>query len=74
MAGSATPTSLPGSGGTGPTVATHVEDVTRQRRDAGLAVPGPDGGLAERRQFLRVWHRAARDAGWPMTNETGASR
>jgi len=49
-------------------LAAHVEEVTRAAGDAGLLFPGRDGGLAERRQFLRVWHRAARDAGWPMTN------
>ncbi|HSH59167.1 MAG TPA: site-specific integrase [Acidimicrobiales bacterium] len=50
-------------------LATRIEEVRREAGDGGLLFPGRAGGLAERRQFLRLWHRAAKHAGWPMIND-----
>jgi len=47
-------------------LAGHVEAVRNKQGDEALLFPGADGQPAERRQFLRLWHRAALVAGWPM--------
>lgn len=51
-------------------LAEHVEKVRAERGDEGLLFCRPDGRLAERRQFQRVWLRAAIHAGWPMRSPT----
>lgn len=43
----------------------HVERVRKEAGDGALIFPGAGGGLAERRQFLRLWHRAAARAAPP---------
>jgi len=53
-------------------LASHVEAVREGTGDEGLLFPGANGNLAERRQFLGTWHRAASAAGWPMHTPTRA--
>lgn len=53
-------------------LADHVEWVRRDQGDEGILFPGTHGGLAERRQFLRLWHRAAMQADWPVHSSTRA--
>lgn len=53
-------------------LADHVGRVRHDHGEEGLLFPAGDGGLAERRQFLRLWHRAAADAGLPMWTPTRA--
>ena len=50
----------------------HVETVRAGSGDAGLLFPGPNGQPPERRQFHRLWVRAAEKAGWPMRSATVA--
>lgn len=50
----------------------HVETVRRLQGDEALLFSRPDGEPAERRQFLRLWTRAARMADWPMRSRTVA--
>lgn len=47
-------------------VRAHVESVTARHGGEALLFPGRDGRPPERRQFQRLWHRAAREADWPM--------
>ncbi len=54
-------------------LAEHVERVRQECGDQALLFPRPDGEPAERRQFLRLWTRAARDAAWPMRSPTVAN-
>lgn len=51
-------------------LALHAEAVRIEHGDTGLLFPGRDGGFAERRQFLRLWHRAAKAAAWPIRSES----
>lgn len=51
-------------------LAEHVESVRFDRGDDGLLFCWPDGRLAERRQFQRIWLAAAKSAGWPMRSPT----
>ncbi|HEX5267673.1 MAG TPA: tyrosine-type recombinase/integrase [Acidimicrobiales bacterium] len=46
--------------------------VSAERGAEGLLFPGRDGDPAGRRPFLRLWHRAARAAGWPMLSPARA--
>lgn len=48
----------------------HAQAVREEGGETGLLFPGSDGGFAERRQFLRLWHRAAKAAGWPLRSES----
>lgn len=48
------------------------QEVRGSRGNEALLFPWADGQLAERRQFLRLWVRAARTAGWPMKSATAA--
>lgn len=63
-------TLFPGS--LGGALAAHVERVRRTVGDEGLLFTSPGGDLAERRQFLRIWTRAAKVAAWPMRSLTVA--
>jgi integrase len=56
----------------GADLAAHVAAVRAQGGDHALLFPGRNGEPPERRQFLRLWHRAARRAGWPMRSSTAA--
>jgi integrase len=51
----------------------HLEEVRSRRGTEGLLFPGPDGGFAERKWFLRLWWRAARSADWPLKNKNAAA-
>lgn len=53
-------------------LAAHVAVVRAERDEQGLLFPGRNGRPAERRQFLRIWHRAARVADWPMRSPTAS--
>lgn len=53
-------------------LAERVERVRHDHGEEGLLFPGCDGQPAERRQFLRLWHRAAAHAGMPMHTPTRA--
>ena len=53
-------------------LANHMKAVRVEWGEDSLLFPGPDGQPAERRRFLRLWHRTARNAGWPMRNEKQA--
>lgn len=53
-------------GSLGGVLAEHVQTVRRLKGDEALLFSRPDGEPAERRQFLRLWTRAARMADWPM--------
>jgi integrase len=53
-------------------LATHVTTTRADGGDTALLFPGRSGGPAERRQFLRLWHRAARRAGWPTRSSTAS--
>ncbi|MGH3032794.1 MAG: tyrosine-type recombinase/integrase [Gaiellaceae bacterium] len=50
----------------------HVEAVRRHAGDDALLFALPDGQPAERRQFLRLWERAAKRAGWNMRSAKSA--
>jgi integrase len=50
----------------------HVEAVRRHAGDDALLFALSDGRLAERRQFLRLWLRAAKRAGWNMRSAQSA--
>lgn len=52
------------------TLAEHVENVLAERGNTGLLFCRPNGSLAERRQFQRIWLAAARRADWPMRSLT----
>ncbi len=54
-------------------LAEHVERIRKTRGDQALLFSRPDGEPAERRQFLRLWTRAARKAGWPMRSPSVAT-
>lgn len=54
-------------------LAAHVCSVRQHAGDDALLFSLPDGQPAERRQFLRLWVRAARRAGWDM-HSTKAAR
>lgn len=54
-------------------LAEHVERIRKARGDQALLFSPPDGEPAERRQFLRLWTRAARQAGWPMRSPSVAT-
>lgn len=53
-------------------LADHIETVQRTLGEDGLLFCRPDGGPAERRQFLRIWTRAAKVADWPTRSLTVA--
>ena len=53
-------------------LADHVERVRVEGGERTLLFPGASQAMAERRQFLRLWHRAAARAGWPMLSTTRA--
>lgn len=53
-----------------PDLQAHVTRVTQEHGDEGLLFPGGAGAIAARRYFIRLWHRAAGRAGWPMHHPT----
>jgi integrase len=53
-------------------LAEHVERVLAERGDHGLLFCLPDGSLAERTRFRRLWLEAASRARWPMRSSTVA--
>ena len=53
-------------------LAARVHHVRRERGDEALLFPDDTGQPPERRQFLRLWHRAARRARWPMRTNKNA--
>lgn len=53
-----------------PTLRTHVEVVAAKAGPEALLFPDRTGRPPERRQFQRLWHRAARAATWPMRSAT----
>jgi len=50
----------------------HAAAVRASEGDQALLFPGRGGSPAERRQFVRLWHRAAQRAGWPTRSSTAA--
>lgn len=50
----------------------HVAGVRAVGGDDALLFGARSGGPPERRQFSRLWHRAARLAGWPMRSPTAS--
>jgi integrase len=55
-----------------PALASHVADVRSAHGEDALLFPAHHGGPMERRQFLRIWFRAAQAAGWPLKSPTVA--
>ncbi|HVA43875.1 MAG TPA: tyrosine-type recombinase/integrase [Acidimicrobiales bacterium] len=53
-------------------LADHVERVRRRAGNDALLFSLPDGRPVERRQFQRLWVRAARHAGWPIRSANAA--
>lgn len=56
----------------GEDLAARLEHVRTERGDEALLFPDDTGLPPERRQFLRLWHRAARRGGWPMRTNKNA--
>jgi integrase len=55
-----------------PLLEAHIDRVRAEWGEDGLLFADPDGQPPEHRQFLRLWHRAARTAGWPMRTRRDA--
>lgn len=53
-------------------LAVFVDGVRRERGDHSLLFPAPDGEPMERRQFQRIWVRAAKAAGWSLKTPNSA--